>query len=608
MDSITATMAASGGASLLTPLAILGASAINATIAYKNTTRNIKAQKERDERLAELQERHRLEDKRFQIARDRRQEDFQLYRDDNNRRFTLEVEAQRMAFQEHMELRRLQFQVKMEKRREEFQIALQSRQFEHNREIAQFQAQAMRETQILVARENAQNMLENQMVLEALKTFPLNISPMVLLNSRPHTLSSLLRFTVGEQVEIKDGNKKKQLEAKPADVLQDVLSYAEHPEALNIFIAPVFVDSKLAYQKTLSTKIWEATYQKIESFFTKNYSRDSRTPVVFYPTAWNDKYTSGVHASETLHYFLKDLPCIVLEPKFDGNKFRMAVSSWGLGYGSTEHHRTECEFDVNIDLAIANAVYERSLNALSVINVITETDIMDVDKRKYFVMEQALEKNKKLYEALNICEFPVMEAEKKQRLINQIAALGIGNIFSVDNAQDLEPIANYFASQIGVTLAMLADIHHLIATNSLPRLPKLMSEGHFSEMLENKAICEKLCQNYTLALAQIRDEECNLAIDIEESSRIYKTRINESENIRKELGLEQPIPSKSWQEQIRIYTKERIGYESKSFEMVWSKFIYNTSKTDLTFLQSIMPRITDEDKRDELESKIENLL
>ena len=466
----------------------------------------------------------------------------------------------------------------------------------------------MRETQILVARENAQNMLENQMVLEALKTFPLNISPMVLLNSRPHTLSSLLRFTVGEQVEVEDGNKKKLLEAKPVDVLQDVLSYAEHPEALNIFIAPVFVDSKLTYQKTLSTKIWEVTYQKIESFFTKYYSRDSRTPVVFYPTAWNDKYTSGVHASETLHYFLKDLPCIVLEPKFDGNKFRMAVSSWGLGYGSTEHHRTECEFDVNIDLAIANAVYERSLNALCVINIITETDIMDADKRKYFVMEQTLEKNKKLYEALNIGEFPVMEAEKKQRLINQIAALGIGNIFSVDNAQDLEPIANYFASQIGVTLAMLADIHHLIATNALPRLPKLMSEGHFREMLENKAVCEKLCQNYTLALAQIRDEECSLAVDAEESGRIYTTRNNESENIRKELGVERTIPSKSWQEQIRIYTKERVGYENKNFEMVWSKFIYNTSKTDLTFLQSIMPQITDEDKRDELENKIENLL
>jgi len=601
MDPITTTIAAAGGASLLTPLAILGASAINATVAYKNTTRNIKAQKERDERLAELQERHRLEDKRFQIARDRGQEDFQLYRDENSRRFTLEVEAQRMAFQEHMELRRLQFQVRMEQRREEFQTAMQSRQFEHNREIAQFQAQAMRETQILVARENAQNMLENQMVLEALKTFPLNISPMVLLNSRPHTLSSLLRFTVGEQVEVEEGNKKKLLEVKPMDVLQDVISYAEHPEALNIFIAPVFVDSKLAYQKTLSTKIWEATYQKIESFFTKNYSRDSRTPVVFYPTAWNDKYTSGVHASETLHYFLKDLPCIVLEPKFDGNKFRMAVSSWGLGYGSTEHHRTECEFDVNIDLAIANAVYERSINALSVINVITETDIMEADKRKYFVMEQTLEKNKKLYEALNLGEFPVMEAEKRQRLINQIAALGIGNIFSIDNAQDLEPIANYFSSQIGVTLAMLADIHHLIATNALPRLPKLMSEGHFSEMLENKAVCEKLCQNYTLALAQIRDEECSLAQG-EEVGRIRDDRNADISKIRRELGVSQ-IPEKSWKDQVRDYVERNLHFSDSDFDRVWSKFV---NVEDTSIKNNILHQITedDEDYRDQLESRI----
>ena len=140
-------------------------------------------QLEREERMKELQERHRLEDKNFQIARDKEHE-----------RFQLEVEAQRMSFQEHLELRRLQFQVKMEKRREEFQTALQARQFENNREIAQFQARAMRETQILVSRENAKNMLENQMVLEALKSFPLNISPLVLLNNRPHSLSSLLRF------------------------------------------------------------------------------------------------------------------------------------------------------------------------------------------------------------------------------------------------------------------------------------------------------------------------------------------------------------------------------------------------------------------------------
>ena len=592
------TLAATGGGmgilSLIgigTPEAILGSAGLNATVAWKNTTRNIEAQKERDERLAELQERHRIEDKHFQVERDLRHE-----------RFQLEVEAKRMAFQEHMELRRLQFQVRMEKQREEFQAVMQSRQFEHNREIAQFQAQAMRETQILVARENAQNMLENQMVLEALKTFPLNISPMVLLNNRPHTLSSLLRFTVGEQVEVEDGNKKKLLEAKPIDVLQDVLSYAEHPEALNIFIAPVFVDSKLVYQKTLSTKIWETTYQKIESFFTKYYSRDSRTPVVFYPTAWNDKYTSGVHASETLHYFLKDLPCIVLEPKFDGNKFRMAVSSWGLGYGSTEHHRTECEFDVNIDLAIANAVYERSNKALSSMRIIMK-HMLEKEIKDWSTRERTLQRNIDFYNALEVDKLiaGVFSEEDSQQRIGQITALGIGNIFSVDNAQDLEPIANYFASQIGVTLAMLADIHHLIATNALPRLPKLMSEGHFSEMLENKAVCEKLCQNYTLALAQIRDEECSFAQG-DEVGRIRDNRNAEISDIRRELGVS-PIPEKLWKDQVRDYVERYLNFSNTDFDRVWSKFV---EVEDMSIKKSILRQIPEEDDFyiDSLESRM----
>ena len=171
-------------ASVATAIAILGSSTTNAILSAKNFKKNIKAQKERDERLAELQERYRFEDKQFQKARDMEQE-----------RFQYEIEAQRMSFQEHLEMRRLQFQAKMEQRREEFQMALTEVQQNFNRELAQFQAQAMRETQILVARENAQLMLENQMVLDALKTFPLNISPMVLLNNRPHSLSSLMRFT-----------------------------------------------------------------------------------------------------------------------------------------------------------------------------------------------------------------------------------------------------------------------------------------------------------------------------------------------------------------------------------------------------------------------------
>ena len=582
------------GSGLLTPVAILGASAINATVAWKNTSRNIEAQNKRDERLKELQERHRLEDKRFQIARDQ-----------ENERFQLEMEANRMNFQEHMELRRLQFQVKMEEQREKFQAALQTQQIKSSRELAQFQAQAMRETQILVSRENAQNLLGNQMILEALKMFPLNISPMVLFNNRPHSLSSLLRFTTSEHIEIDINGRKKLIETGPHGVIQDVLNYAEHPEALNIFIAPVFVDSKMDYQHTLSAKIWGLTYQKIESFFTKHYSRSSQRPVVFYPTAWNDKYTSGVHASETLHFFLKDLPCIVLEPKFDGNKLRMAVSSWGLGYGSTEHFRTECTIDVNIDIAIAIAAYNRSKNTLDAINIM-QGAVPTNQRQKLEEEKVRFNKNINMYKAFKIGDIQTMDTADRQKLYNQIAALGVDKIFSIDISKDLEPVANYFASQIGAALAMLSDIHHLVATRVDPVLPDLMNkEGYFGDIFKDKTMCKKLSEAYASAYILIRDEECSLALEKEESDRIYGNRNTQLTAIKEKLGF---MDDESWEKIVSRFVRDRFGYEDDDFEKVWSKFIIDTDESDLSRLKAILPLIKDEEKSEMLSEKISNFL
>ena len=91
LGTLGGTMGGTGVLSMIgigTPEAILGASALNATIAWKNTTRNIEAQKERDQRLAELQERFRLEDKAFQVELERRRERMQLHRDETQREFT----------------------------------------------------------------------------------------------------------------------------------------------------------------------------------------------------------------------------------------------------------------------------------------------------------------------------------------------------------------------------------------------------------------------------------------------------------------------------------------------------------------------------------------
>ena len=188
--------------------------------------------------------------------------------------------------------------------------------------------------------------------------------------------------------------------------------------------------------------------------------------------------------------------------------------------------------------------------------------------------------------------------------MEQIKALGIGNIFTLDYSSDLEMVANYLSAHIGVTLAMLADIHYLISTRELPLLPSLLKrESYFNDLNANKMIYKTLYDNYRVALCQIRDEECFLA-DESRKSDIYKKRDIDISNIQKSLGIE-GIPNKLWDERIRDFVKEKFNFEDKNFETVWSKFLYNC--TDRGFMESIFQQITDEEKKDSLENKIEGL-
>ena len=497
-----------------------GVMAINKIVDYVVPTKyqpQFKAQKERDDRLQEFQKRQQKENQMFQAERDVQQQAFQGQRDAEQRHFQMEMEANRMAFQERIEMRRLQVQKQLEEQRAKLIIALNEMNIKNSREIARFNAMAMRETQILVARENAQNLLQDRMVQDALKNFPLNISPLVLLKNRPHSLASLLRFTVDENCNM-------------ADVASDVMNYAENPEALNVFVAPVYVDSKIKNREILSRQIWDTTYQRLESFFIAHYNRRSKRPVIFYPTAWNDKYSPGMHASETLHFFLRDMPCVVLEPRFDGNNFRIMVSSWGLGYTSTEHVRTELNFNINIDAILAYSVYERSKTALGVLNDLAKADIAETEKTPFFMQQRILERNIKFYESLRIDE----RIGNKEKM-NEIDAFGIYNIFKIEPVQDLALLSDALSAQIGMTLASLTDIHHLRSTDTDPIFPELMKE-HFPQLYSNEELRKLLYKSYERIFIHLRNEENDL-LSPDERKLLVNIREMQISKVRFELDL-----------------------------------------------------------------------
>lgn len=574
-----------------------GVMAINKIVDYVVPIKyqpQFKAQKERDDRLQEFQKRQQKENQMFQAERDAQQQAFQRQRDAEQRHFQMEMEANRMAFQERIEMRRLQVQKQLEEQRAKLTIALNEMNIKNSREIARFNAMAMRETQILVARENAQNLLQDRMVQDALKNFPLNISPLVLLKNRPHSLSSLLRFTVAS-------NNKEVEECNMADVASDVMNYAENPEALNVFVAPVYVDSKIKNREILSRQIWDTTYQRLESFFTAHYNRRSKRPVIFYPTAWNDKYSPGMHASETLHFFLRDMPCVVLEPRFDGNNFRIMVSSWGLGYTSTEHVRTELNFNINIDAILAYSVYERSKTALGVLNDLAKADIAETEKTPFFMQQRILERNIKLYESLRIDE----RIGNKEKM-NEIDAFGIYNIFKIEPVQDLALLSDALSAQIGMTLASLTDIHHLRSTDTDPIFPELMKE-HFPQLYSNEELRKLLYKSYERIFIHLRNEE-NYLLSPDERKLLVNIREQQISKVRFDLELQSGKNSKDEiEQQIRKYSKETFDFEDSDFRYVWETCLDEMSAKDKPFFELLLPQIEDEVMQRQLKKKLNRL-
>ena len=547
-----------------------------------------KAQKERDDRLQEFQKRQQKENQMFQAERDAQQQAFQRQRDAEQRHFQMEMEANRMAFQERIEMRRLQVQKQLEEQRAKLTIALNEMNIKNSREIARFNAMAMRETQILVARENAQNLLQDRMVQDALKNFPLNISPLVLLKNRPHSLASLLRFTVGENCNM-------------ADVASDVMNYAENPEALNVFVAPVYVDSKIKNREILSKQIWDTTYQRLESFFTAHYNRRSKRPVIFYPTAWNDKYSPGMHASETLHFFLRDMPCVVLEPRFDGNNFRIMVSSWGLGYTSTEHVRTELNFNINIDAILAYSVYERSKTALGVLNDLAKADIAETEKTPFFMQQRIIERNIKLYESLRIDE----RIGNKEKM-NEIDAFGIYNIFKIEPVQDLALLSDALSAQIGMTLASLTDIHHLRSTDTDPIFPELMKE-HFPQLYSNEELRKLLYKSYERIFIHLRNEE-NYLLSPDERKLLVNIREQQISKVRFYLELQSSENSKEEIEAIvRKLAKDLFNFEHPDFIEIWETCLEKITVKERPNFELLLPQIEDKAMQRQLKKKLNQL-
>jgi hypothetical protein len=483
------------------------------------------------------------------------------------RDFETGLAERKMNFQDALEQRKMNVQLNIWKQQKELAKFLGEQKLASAQETAKFNALAMRETQILVSRENAQNMLRDNLVQEALKDFPLNISPLVLLSNHQSSLGKLLKFSNQGRDDMPD----------IASVYTDVMNYCERPEALNVFVAPIHLDASIRNREVLSEQIWDAVYSNLESLFNEYYSRQGARPVVFYPSAWKDSKSSGTHASETLHFFLEDIPCIVIEPRFDGTTFKMMFSAWNLGYQSSDHVRSDINFSINLDAIVAKAVYDRSVKGLELLAKLKDT-------APFAGTKADLEYNVKLYRELD------MDRRIAENDMDGIESLGIGNVLHVDPQHDIKPVADMLAAFIAMNLATLADVHHLLSTDVPPAYPGIMKE-HYPELFADKNLRQLVYESYEKVYIVLRnDNTANLTP--EQKNEMQHLREMQMTNLKKELQLiDENDIKETIDTKIRRFAKDKYNYENKDENEVWNYCIDRMTVDDIGFFEELLPNI-----------------
>lgn len=358
-------------------------------------------------------------------------------------------------------------QKELELMRETFQERLQRDNIQAQERLAIFN----RHSAMILAEKNAHSALRHTLIQDAIRNFPLNISPLVLLENNNIDIS----FLLGESIYGKD-------DTQSLDVIFDSIGKAK---PLNVFITPMHIDARVNGKEVLAAQVFDSVYSSLESVFVNEYSRNSERPVIFYSTAWNKNVKGGLHAADELYYFLKEMPTIVVEPRFDGKTIKLMFSCWGIGYSSQIHSRQELQIPLDLNAMIAISAYDRSKRALESL-------------RNVAIDQKLLKEQRAMFEH-NVAIFENLSLEKRiEKRLKEIQETGISTELDelgdyckllYINQTDVIGIADTISATTGMMIAALSDTHHLLANDVTPRFPYIY-KTYFKDFVTPKLLKE----------------------------------------------------------------------------------------------------------------------
>ena len=346
--------------------------------------------------------------------------------------------------------------------RRQFEEQLHNAGLKNQREINQLTAFFNRQTTLQNSILSFSNALKSKMFDEVLRSYPLNIPPLVMLQNAGVSTNSVTGELIIDDPIAKDilsivdngGNHKESLISRYRNVLK------KYPVALNIFVTPLMMDSRVSSREKVTTMVWDNIFQSLESLFINEYNRCSERPINFYPAAWNQNAKPGLHAAEILYFFTKGMPVVVLEPRYDGKQIRFVFSCWGIGSEPEKQIRQEITFDLNWNTIVLTAMYERSVKALKQINQLKEYPSLVADSKK------KLEHNIFMYEKLRDID----------ALDNNPVTEDINKLFFI-TSEDYVSLSRIMADALGISVSLIADVHHLTSRGINPNFPNLLDSN-----------------------------------------------------------------------------------------------------------------------------------
>lgn len=381
------------------------------------------------------------------------------------------ISSRILPYEKSGEAKKIAYQASVNRRQQEltqqFQMQMKERGFKDQKEIAYMQAMLTRQTTFLSNLQNSQNVIRAKMFDDALRHFPLNIPPLVMLQNAGIPINSItdgmykddpLLMSVFNSLEDHSISEN-------AFYSKFRFNFQSNPVGLSVFVTPLQIDARVAAKEKIATMVWDDVYQTVESMFIKEYNRSGERPVIFYPGAWNMNAKPGLHASEILYFFTKGLPVIVIEPRFDGKKLRFMFSCWGVGMMADNHIRHEIDFDMDWNTFILQSVYHRSKEGLIKLNKLNETPLPLTEIKKRLELNVAM------------CEaFKAADNIRVENLYDDI-----NKLLYLTNS-DFSDISAVIANSLGMILSIVSDIHHLMSRGIEPRFPYI-KEQYFGDVM-----------------------------------------------------------------------------------------------------------------------------